>query len=131
MRLLLDTHVWLWSLLTPDRLPQKVSRLLADPRTELWLSSISVWELLALARRGRIRLGQDPNAWLDAAFERAPLHEAPVSHEIARATSGVGLAHGDPADRLIAATARALDLTLLTADERLLAGTGYATRACR
>lgn len=131
MRLLLDTHVWLWCLLEPERLSGRAMRLLRSPGSELWLSSISVWEVLVLAERGRIVLSGDVDDWLAEAAERAPLHEAPVTHEIAPERRRVGLTHEDPADRLLAATAKVLELTLVTADERLLAGRGFATFDCR
>lgn len=73
MKLLLDTHIWLWAVAEPERLGPRLLDRLRDGATELWLSPISVWEALLLA------------------------------------------------------TARVLDLTLVTADARLLAGTGYAT----
>ena len=63
------------------------------------------------------------------ARKRVPTHEAPITHEIARATRRVELSHEDPADRFLAATAQVLDLSLVTADERLLAGRGYPVLA--
>ena len=56
LRLLLDTHIWLWSALEPGRLSERVSRALDDPKNELWLSPISVWETLVLARKARVAL---------------------------------------------------------------------------
>ena len=76
MKLLLDTHVWLWSLTAPDRLGRKVRTQLERKGNEVWLSPISVWELLVLAERGRVRLDAEPRAWVAEALERAPLEEA-------------------------------------------------------
>ncbi|HVU05263.1 MAG TPA: hypothetical protein VHE30_26125, partial [Polyangiaceae bacterium] len=56
MKLLLDTHIWIWSLDDPKRLKPAVVKALRNPRTELWLSSISVWEATLLLDRGRIRV---------------------------------------------------------------------------
>lgn len=120
MKLLLDTHVWVWSLLEPERLAGRVARALADPANELWLSPISLWEFLVLVERGRIRLQDDPDRWIDTALERAPMNEAPLTHDIVRAGRRLNLPHRDPADRFIAATAKVLHLTLATADARLL-----------
>ncbi len=119
MNLLLDTHIWIWSLSAPDRLSRRVARLLTDKRNGLWLSAISVWEALLLSERGRLELGPDSEQWLDKAT--ALLREAPITNEIARRSRSIGLAHADPADRFLAATAEVLDLRLVTADERLLA----------
>ena len=124
MRLLLDTHVWIWSLLEPARLNRRARSALRSESNELWLSSISVWELLVLVEKGRLRLASPADAWVESALEAAPLREAPVTHAIARASRRVVLADGDPADRFIAATALVLDLALLTADARLLATPG-------
>jgi PIN domain nuclease of toxin-antitoxin system len=88
---------------------------------ELWLSPITLWEALILAERGRLELEGDPQPWIDEALRRAPLHEAPITHEIARESRSVQLPHDDPADRFLAATARVLNLTLVTADRRLIA----------
>jgi len=129
VRLLLDTHIWLWSLLDPGRLSRRMQRRLADPASELWLSPISVWELSVLARRGRVRLDTGFHEWVETALDRAPLREAPVSIEVAMATYDIELPHQDPADRFLAATASVFDLTLATADERLIAAKGITTLA--
>ena len=120
MKLLLDTHIWLWSLTRPDRLGRKVQRLLAPGKSEVWLSPISVWELLVLAERGRVRLDAEPRAWVAEALERAPLEEAVLNHEVALRSREVSLPHQDPADRFLVATALTYELTLVTADEALI-----------
>jgi PIN domain nuclease of toxin-antitoxin system len=129
VRLLLDTHIWLWSLLEPGRLGHRVKRELADPASELWLSPISVWELSVLLRRGRVRLEYGFHEWVETALDRAPLREAPVTNDVAMATYDIDLPHRDPADRFLAATAAVFDLTLVTGDERLIQATGIATLA--
>ncbi len=125
MNLLLDTHVWIWSLLEPAKLARKVSKALHNPENELWLSPISTWELLMLAKRRRIRLHQEVDQWLREAHSKAPLREAPVTHEIVMEMNAFDLPHTDPADRFLVATARHLGLTLVTADRRIL-----ASKAC-
>ena len=131
MRLLLDTHIWIWSLLEPDRLSTRVKRALGDVNNELWLSPISVWETLLLMEKGRIIPAMGAADWLDEAFARAPLHEAPITHAVARESRRILLTHSDPADRFIAATARLLDLTLVTSDTRLLGCKDIAVLANR
>ena len=120
MRLLLDTHVWLWSLVDPDRLGRRSRSALARPATELWLSPISVWELLELAERGRVRLDAEPHRWVREALERSPVREASLGHEVALRSRELLLPQQDPADRFIVATALVYELTLVTADEALL-----------
>lgn len=133
MRLLLDTHIWLWSHAEPERLARRVAAALADDGNELWLSPISVWEFLLLAERGRVRLreGQEPLDWVEAALARAPMHDAPLSRAVAIRSRSVRLGHDDPADRFLAATADVYELTLVTADDRLLRGKGFRTLASR
>ena len=118
MRLLLDTHIWLWSLQDPKRLGRRLLRELHNPGNELWLSPISTWEALALHEKGRVRLHGDLDEWVAEAT--APFLEAPLTHEIAAAARRLSLAQRDPADRILAATALVLDLTLVTADASLL-----------
>ncbi|GIX47756.1 MAG: ribonuclease VapC [Candidatus Tectimicrobiota bacterium] len=120
MRLLLDTHIFLWSLLEPERLSRRVATALEDPGNELWLSPIVIWEVLILAEKGRVVLEPDAVAWVRRALQTIPFREAPLTHEVAIQSRFVALPHQDPADRFLAATALVYDLTLVTADERLL-----------
>ena len=131
MKLLLDTHIWLWSLLAPEHLARRVAKALGSKENELWLSPMSTWELVRLVERKRVFLDKAVDAWIQEAMRKAPLREAPITHEVALETQHVRLPHGDPADRLIAATARLLHLTLVTADERLIRGKGFSVLANR
>ncbi len=129
MKLLLDTHVWLWSQLTPGRLSHAAKAKLVSPNHELWISPISVWEVLLLAERGRVRLRPSARAWIETFFAKVPVREAALIRDVALASRDVSMEHDDPADRFLAATARVYDLTLITADERLLRGKGYQVLA--
>ena len=90
---------------------------LSDKNNELWLSPVSVWEALVLMRKGRIQV-DNPFAWVERAAEQ--MREAPLTREIVRTSFALQLPHSDPADRFLAATAKVLNLTLVTADRRLL-----------
>ncbi len=118
MRLLLDTHIWLWSLQSPASLGKRVRQELRNPANELWLSPISIWEALTLEAKGTLQLPGNLREWV--ALATAPFREAPLTHEIALAARQLSLPRQDPADRFLAATAQILDLTLVTADARLL-----------
>jgi PIN domain nuclease of toxin-antitoxin system len=131
VKLLLDTHIWLWSLLEPDRLAAPVRNALAASSSEVWLSPISVWETLVLAERGRVVLDGTPAAWVERALNAAPLREAALTHAVAVESRAIRLAHQDPADRFLVATARVYGLTLVTADKRLLRAKAVATLANR
>jgi PIN domain nuclease of toxin-antitoxin system len=90
---------------------------LKDEANELWLSPISTYEALTLHHKGRFEIDGNLTEWLARAT--AGTREAPLTHEIALVARQLSL-HQDPADRILAATAEVLDLTLVTADERLL-----------
>lgn len=128
MNLLLDTHIWIWSKLEPARLGRRVRAELSESGNELWLSPVSVWEALTLMQKGRIRV-DNPFAWVETAAEQ--LREAPLTQEIVRVGMGLPLPHADSADRFLAATAKVLKLTLVTADQRLLGLGEIATLANR
>ena len=120
MKLLLDTHVWIWSLNADRKLGRRVARELASLRNELWLSPVSVWEALLLAERGRLGFHQEPPRLLETVLAEGGYREAPLTHEVAFESRRLSISTPDPADRFLAATAKVYDLTLVTADERLL-----------
>jgi PIN domain nuclease of toxin-antitoxin system len=86
----------------PGRLSRTVADALANPDAETWLSPISVWEVVLLCQKGRLRLDPDALSWIKAVLTHTPLREAPLSNEVALATSIVSLPHRDPADRFLA-----------------------------
>jgi PIN domain nuclease of toxin-antitoxin system len=129
MKLLLDTHIWLWSLGEPHRLSRRVAKELDDRQNELWLSPISVWEALLLFRKKRIQISTDFAAWLAASLSTLPLIEAPLTFEVARTLPTLGMPHDDPADLFLAATAKAFELTLVTADRNLIKAEGISVLA--
>ncbi len=128
LKLLLDTHIWLWLFRDPKRLGQHTFRELQDTRNELWLSPISTWEALTLHHKGRVNLHAEPATWIARAT--AGVREAVLTHEIMLVARQL-LLHQDPSDRMIAATALVLDLTLVTADFRLLGLSNIKTLANR
>ena len=125
MKLLLDTHIWIWSALDPSKLGQRVVGAQRDGTSELWLSPISLGELAILAETGKVELRGGLWTWIDAAQRSAPTREAPLTSEVVRALDRIEAPHKDPADRFLAATAAALDLRLVTSNARLLTGHGY------
>jgi PIN domain nuclease of toxin-antitoxin system len=117
LNLLLDTHIWIWSQLDPVRIGKRVASELNASSNELWLSPVSVWEALTLMRKGRVRVS-NPLEWVDQASNQ--MREAPLTREIVRTSFALSLSNADPADRFLAATAKVLKLTLVTADRKLL-----------
>jgi PIN domain nuclease of toxin-antitoxin system len=131
MKLLLDTHIWVSMLLEPKRVSRKVQAHLDRSTNELWLSPLSSLEVLNLCAKGRLRLRPSPERWIEDAWKDRPFREAPLSQYVVMCTPDVVLPHRDPVDNLLAATARAYGLTLVTADAAMLAGKGFNVLANR
>ncbi len=126
MQLLLDTHIWLWSRDESRRLARRVASVIEDSRNELWISPLSIWEILSLCGKGRVKLRGGPSAWFSEAFAKVSYQEATLTDEVVFATETFRLPHRDPVDTLLVASAKHYDLTLVTADTKLL-----ATKACK
>ncbi len=120
LRLLLDTHIILWSVAEPERLPLKFAKELESESNELWFSPISVWEMLLLAEKGNISVGPDRVKSVREIIRMIPLKEAPINQEVAIQSRIVKLPHQDPADRFLAATALVYELTLVSVDTRII-----------
>jgi len=129
LRILLDTHIWLWLIAGPAKIGPTLALELKDKENERWLSPISTWEVLVLARKGRLRLREGAADWVAKAT--SPFHEAPLTHEVELAAVQLSWGRSDPADRFLAATAKVFGLTLATADTKLLGLGHIATLANR
>ena len=122
--LLLDTHVWLWlvngdPVLGADALAA-IER--AAAAGSVLIAAISVWEVAMLKAKGRIVLAKPCAQWVREALSAPGLSLTPLTPEIAVESCQLpGSFHDDPADRLIVATARVADATLVTKDERIFA----------
>ena len=127
MKILLDTHIWIWYLLDDVRLSLQLQRAIADPNNQLWLSPISVWEVLVLAQKGRISLEPDPVTWVNLALQNLDTREAQMNHAIAILSRQVVLPHQDPADRFIVATAIYYGLILATVDNNIIRSSAVQT----
>jgi len=119
MKYLLDTHIWLWSLLEPQKLPRRVLEVFQNLHHELFISPITIWETLILSEKRKIQLNPSASEWITEALQRSPVQEVPLSHLIALKNRVIELPHQDPADRFIAATAWEYEMTLITMDEPL------------
>jgi PIN domain nuclease of toxin-antitoxin system len=120
MNVLLDTHIWLWYSLGNSKLSPHLRHVIEDPRNELWLSPISIWEALLLAEKGKILLSPDPVSWVNSVLQGWETREAALNQAIAILSRQVACPHQDPADRFIAATAVYYDLQLATMDQNLI-----------
>ena len=117
---ILDTHVWLWWIDDDPRL-SPLARKAVEASSEMGISTISVWELATLERLGRLRLLPDIRTWVRRALARAGVSPIPVTADIAVAGGSLlSTFPGDPADRIIYATALLADARLVSGDRRIL-----------
>ena len=117
--LLLDTHILLWTSLEPARLSKAAQEQIQDA-TQLYVSAITLYEVVYLALDGRVQLALDPHLWFQTMAARLDLVVLPVTAEIAGlAASLARYPNGDPADRLIVSTAIHLNVSLCTADRNM------------
>lgn len=121
--LLLDTHVWIWLLAGHEMIRPKQKKLIEEAASEslIAIAAISTWEIAMLVAKGRIILEEPVLSWLQVALNLPGVELKPLTPDIAVESSQLpGDFHGDPADRLIVATARVHQLTLLTHEEKIL-----------
>ncbi|MEM9137736.1 MAG: type II toxin-antitoxin system VapC family toxin [Cyanobacteria bacterium P01_F01_bin.42] len=122
--LILDTHIWIWLLNgSVDRLSQEGLEAIAQASTsgQIGICAISVWEVSMLEAKGRLRLSKGCLDWVREALSAPGVRLLELTPEIAIESSRLpGEIHGDPADRILASTARILNGTLVTQDQKLL-----------
>lgn len=115
MRLLLDTHAFLWAAARPERLGRQ-QQLVADPQTTLMLSAVSSWEIAIKHALGRLPLPEPPAQYVPHTMQRLTVASLPIEHAHALRVAGLPLLHDDPFDRLLVAQAQHLGLPILSAD---------------
>jgi PIN domain nuclease of toxin-antitoxin system len=115
--IVLDTHAWLFSASEPSRLGRRAAAALRRaPR--IGVPAIAVWELGMLVDKKRVVLDRGVDAWAEAALAQPRVELLPLTPAIALRAASFGLLHGDPADRLILATALVHGGRLVTRDEK-------------
>lgn len=118
MRLLLDTHILLWALDEPERLPEHIRQQVESPATEVLFSAASIWEIAIKSALGKVNFTYMPEDIAEAANATGFL-ELPVTSSYAAQVARLPLHHNDPFDRLLIAQALALPARLLTVDKAL------------
>jgi PIN domain nuclease of toxin-antitoxin system len=132
VRLLLDTHVWLWAATQPENLGKKTRVLLVDEKTDRLVSAASVLEITRLNAAGQVVLSTPAARWVEESSKILMLDHLPITTDIAiEAYSLPPAFHRDPADRLLVSTARIHNLVLVTADERILRYRPVRSTDCR
>jgi len=116
VRLLLDTHVWLWSLVSPDRLSPSVAGLLGDAENDLYLSAASCWEIAIKYQLGKLPLPEHPEDFIRPRLLRDGIHAMPVSLPHATRVARLPMIHRDPFDRLLVSQSRIEEIALVSAD---------------
>jgi PIN domain nuclease of toxin-antitoxin system len=118
---LLDTHVWIWSQEAPEKLGRRTTRLMTDLRNALYVSTVSTLQIARLSKDGTIAISGSISSWVSETLDALSCGTIEISHPIAIAAYSLpGDFHKDPADRLLVATARIHELTLVTMNERIL-----------
>ncbi len=117
--IVLDTHAWVWWAAEPKRLSARAGRAIEDC-DEIGVSAISAWEVAMLVAKGRLTLDRDVLVWVRQALALLGVVLVPLSPEIAVASAALGADFpGDPADRIVVATALRHHAPLVTRDRRL------------
>jgi PIN domain nuclease of toxin-antitoxin system len=115
VKILLDTHVFLWLHTERKRLGEHLA-LVEDPHNERLLSAVSSWEIAIKHRLGRLPLPEPPQHYVPSRMRAIDAKALPIEHRHALAVAELEQLHKDPFDRLLVTQAQALDVTILTAD---------------
>ena len=116
MNVLVDTHVWIWSLADPNRLSPECRSLLSSSRNVIYRSAASAWELAIKDALGKIELPEPVETYVPTRMARQGITALPITHTHALTVSTLPPHHRDPFDRLLSAHAREGGYTLVTHD---------------
>lgn len=121
MRLLLDTHVWLWLQHAPERLGADALRDVEDPGNDVLLSAASSWEIAIKWALGKLPLPAPPDQYVPDRVLTSGVTPLPIQHRHALAVAQLPLHHRDPFDRLLVAQAREEAAVIVTGDRAFAA----------
>lgn len=119
---LVDTHIWIWHLNGDPTLSSKAKKMIdtAAAKDTLYISAISIWEIAMLVQKKKIILNTSCQAWVNKSLSLPGVNFTPLSPEIAIESCDLhGSFHGDPADRILIASAKVENLSLMTRDQKI------------
>lgn len=128
MRLLLDTHIFLWFTSQPAALEPAALALIEDAGNEVFLSAAVAWEISIKHARGKLTLPMDPRGYVISRMQATGMRDLPITQDHALATALLPNIHSDPFDRIMIAQAQLEGMTFVTRDEHAL---GYPVAALR
>ncbi len=119
MRILLDTHVWLWMTAEPERLGPEARALVEDPSNEILLSAASAWEIAVKVGTGKLQLPEPPSTYIPSRMQLGGVTPLPVTVAHAAAVAGLPQHHRDPFDRILVVQSRIEGVPFLTSDPQI------------
>jgi PIN domain nuclease of toxin-antitoxin system len=130
MKYLLDTTVFVWSLMEPEKLNDQASAVLEDDSYEVFLSAVSSWEVVIKSAIGKMKLPKEPDQFITEAMNRFSIQPLSITHTHSFSVGELSLHHCDPFDRMLIAQARSENMILMTVDS-LIAKYPVKTLWCR
>lgn len=119
MRILLDTHVFLWAAVSDSRLSPRAKPVLASKDVQLWLSVASLWETTIKFQIGKLKLPTRVEDFIERQISETEIAILPISPNHVRTLSTIPLLHRDPFDRMLVAQSIAERLPLMSADKAI------------
>ena len=119
MKILLDTHCWLWMAVAPERFSPSALEIISDLDNRLFLSAVSAWEISIKYALGKLELPLPPGKYVPSRMEMTGVEGLPVSHAHGLKAGGLSAHHRDPFDRMLVAQAQLEGMPLLTADRQI------------
>ena len=119
MSLLLDTCVFLWLTLTPEKLSQKATAVISDPMNKVFLSTVSAWEIAIKYGKGQLLLDDPPRIFVPKKCTEQNIEILPLDLPSALRTNDLPSIHYDPFDRILICQALTSDFTLVTSDSAI------------
>jgi PIN domain nuclease of toxin-antitoxin system len=118
MKILLDTHCWLWWITTPEKLGPESQQLIMDGRNEIFLSAASSWEIAIKYALAKLPLPEAPEKFIPPRLVRDAIRPLPINHTHALHVASLPLHHRDPFDRLLISQAQMEGLPIMTVDKQ-------------